>query len=240
MNPKPMLNGGCGRIVMPRTKPPHHVLVDDAVYEPDVVWHNVDKFPGDGVDECLDLFTYPWPWEDNRFKGALFSHVIEHIPHEIRQSKTALDRSHLHIDTDSPPHWFEPQTPTRWKEIEQLGDGFYAFFSELWRVCEPGAVAHILCPFAWSLGAMMDPTHTRYIVPSTFSYLSPDPGAPFEKDYGSHWRIMEEPRPMYHSDFNGAINMGNMSLINHAFEHQINVVSEFYIKLEAVKDGSHD
>ena len=287
-NDKPLLNLGCGHIIMPREKPAHHALVDDALYLPklyieaeeaelwvnelpelaqdmrmeyhddeqfffvvldyplgqEIIWHNVDMRASDGVDEVVDLFRYPWPWASNRFGGALLSHLAEHIPHEIRIGDTPIPEYETYSikwQGDAVPHWFEPELlktaqDNRIAELQGLGDGFYAFFSELWRVCEPGSIAHILSPYAWSLGAMMDPTHTRYLVPSTFGYLSPDPNAPFEKNYGSHWEIVRW-SPMLHSDYNGAVNTQNGALINHAWEHQLNVCTEFYIQLRSVKNG---
>lgn len=249
--PKPMLNLGCGHMIFPALKPAHHVLVDDALYAPDVLWHNVDKFQSDGVDEIVDLFSYPWPWDNNSFSGALLSHLAEHIPHEIRIGDAQpgkFESYRIRWEGEHPPHWFTPELvqtahDSRVDELQKLGDGFYAFFSELWRVCEPGSIAHILAPYGFTTGALVDPTHTRCLLPVTFHYLQPDPNAPFEKEYGSHWQIPGEedgmpdnPRYMLHSDFNGMTNTVNGSALNYAVLHQWNVIQDFYIRLRCVKD----
>ena len=51
-------------------------------------------------------------------------------------------------------------------------DGFFAFFAECWRILKPGAEITLIAPYGFSVGAMQDPTHTRFIVESTFSYLA--------------------------------------------------------------------
>lgn len=42
-------------------------------------WHNVDKYPSDAVDECVDLEVLPWPWPDNSADKVQMVHVLEHL-----------------------------------------------------------------------------------------------------------------------------------------------------------------
>jgi predicted SAM-dependent methyltransferase len=42
--------------------------------------HNVDKLDLTGVDETVDLSSYPWPWEDNSWSHIIAEHVFEHLP----------------------------------------------------------------------------------------------------------------------------------------------------------------
>ena len=172
---KPMLNLGCGKILLPCDRPDHHHLVDADIYD-HPTWLNVDVSPNVGADEVVDVFRYPWPWPDDSFSGALLSHLAEHIPHHI-------------FTTPWIPHDIEHA-----EYIQALPDGFYAFFAELRRVLEPDAIVHILSPYGLSLA---DPTHTRPIVPATFGYLSPDEDAPFAKDYGSHFEVDNNPVIQY-------------------------------------------
>ncbi len=126
-------------------------------YEPD--WRNVDALPLEGVDEQVDLFAYPWPWEDNSITEIWASHIVEHIPHVPRIFQGAL-----------------PLTPCagwmiqRWDCLRDL-DGFYAFFAEAYRVLKPGGTIGVVAPYGKSDGAMFDPQHTRFILESTFHYL---------------------------------------------------------------------
>ena len=114
-------------------------------------------------------------------------------------------------------------------------DGWYAFFYELWRVLTPGAIAHVLSPYAWSQGAMTDPTHTRYLTEHTFTHsMAPDERSPFEYATGNmHWRMVEPARfnitPLF------AHLQDDQQELQRALQTRINVAYELYVKLEAVK-----
>ncbi len=210
MTQKPYLNLGCGKIQLPCERPLHHGLVDGSIYHYPL-WHNVDKVSLPGVDEAVDIFAYPWPWEDNAFDGALLSHLVEHIPHEIN-AQTA--------------------------KLKQMQDGWYTFFSELWRVLTPGAIAHILAPYGWSQGALSDPTHTRQITEYTFTHsMKPEDNGTFQYETGG-----------LHFEMTGPAIFRPTELFQHVTDEmafrrllqtQINVVYEVYVRLEAVKDGEN-
>lgn len=177
---KPMLNVGCGKVILPGAKPPHHEPFPDELYTyPN--WVNVDRVDYPGV-ERMDVFKYPWAYPDNHFSGALLSHIVEHIPHVPK------------VRRPNPGGAWELEqyraVDARAAALERL-DGFYAFFAELHRVLEPGATAHVLVPHAWSQGAMQDPTHHRYLVPESFTYLVPNPNAPFELEALGAWEMGE-------------------------------------------------
>jgi SAM-dependent methyltransferase len=42
--------------------------------------HNVDRIDHAGVDETVDLKSYPWPWDDASYEYILAEHVFEHLP----------------------------------------------------------------------------------------------------------------------------------------------------------------
>jgi hypothetical protein len=209
---KPMLNLGCGRIILPGDKPAHHQLVDDSIYQyPE--WVNIDKNDSPGINQVMDLFCYPWNLPDNAFSGALISHVCEHIPHEIK--------------TNDP-------------EIAELQDGWFAFFGELWRVLEHGAVVHILSPHGHSDDGITDPTHTRYLSGHTFNHsMQPNPDAPFNYNRRLNFAQMEETpmrptewfaRPPYFVD-------GQATEAFWIATHtQINVIRDFYVRLVCIKE----
>lgn len=210
-HPHPYLNLGCGKIHLPALRPAHHVLVDSTIYDYPY-WLNIDHSTNVGADMNFDLFTYPWPLPSDSYDGALLAHIVEHIPHPIR----AFD--------------YNVSLPNRADELRQLPDGFYAFFSELHRVLRHGAVAHVLCPYGLSVGAMQDPTHTRFIVANTFSYLYADPNAPFDKSYGSTWEAVK-PCILYPTEL-GARLQGVM--LN--TEMMFNTYQDIYAPLRVVKD----
>lgn len=136
------LNLGCGTVILP----------------PEEGWVNVDQFPLPGVNLQANLFTFPWPFEDNSADYILASHIVEHIPHQVHEW---IDLYHL-------------------KPIPQ--DGFFVFFREVWRILKSSGLITVLVPYGFSWGGLQDPTHTRYIVPSTFSYLGQSDRLNF--DYG--------------------------------------------------------
>jgi hypothetical protein len=190
-------------------------------------WLNVDKVEGVGADKVFDLFAYPWPLESNSFDGAVLGHIAEHIPHEIKIQH--LGHNELHRSNDKPPYVI-----SRSEELSQLQDGWYAFFSELYRVLTPGAIVHIISPYAWSQGAVTDPTHTRLLTEHTFSHgLAPD-------QYTGTFK--------YNIDCNFAIDghqlryspwaqpfMNDPDMLATAIMTRINMVYDFYVKLRAVK-----
>lgn len=230
MTQKPYANLGAGRIILPAPQPAHHGLVDPAIYSYPL-WENIDRNAEPGIDRVIDLFRYPWPIEDNAYDGALLSHLSEHIPHEIRQS-TTVPGTGFEDSRAGDQKYFE-----RWRELQNLQDGWFAFFAELHRVLTPGNFIHILSPYATSTGAVVDPTHTRYLTPASFMHsMAPDPDAPFAyANGGIHFAINEPWRFNVHHDYAHLLQPGNEKLMERAIEHEFNVVYEFYLKLQVVK-----
>ena len=221
MTQKPYLNLGAGRVILPGEKPAHHVLVDDAIYTYPLYW-NVDRNMQPGIDCVTDLFTYPWPFEDNSFDAALLTHLVEHIPHEIRIDRTRRITGYT-----------DEQTAERIEVLENCQDGWYSMFAELYRVLTPDAIAHILCPYGWSNGAITDPTHTRLITEHTFTHsMSPDPNSPFEYSTGGlHFEMEGNPR----FGGTGLFPLEDSAELMRALQTRINVAHEIYVKLRVVK-----
>ena len=219
MTQKPYLNLGCGRVILPNEPPGHHSIVEPAIYNYPL-WVNADRNDGPGVDCVTDLFTYPWPWADNSFDGALLAHIVEHIPHEIRFRRV--------------PEMYRDNV--RALQLEKMQDGWYAFFSELYRVLTPGSVAHILSPYAWSQGAMTDPTHTRWITEQTFTHsMRPEPDGPFKyANGGIHFELVLPPRFKITELYQHLVQ--RPELLEQALMTQINVAYDIYAQLRVVKD----
>ncbi len=232
---KPYLNLGCGHVILPTLdRPAHHAIVDEAIYHYPL-WHNVDRNAGAGVDEVVDIFTYPWPWVDNSFDGALLSHIAEHVPHEIK-----INPLYEHRGIESVGTMELSSVKERCRALQKMQDGWYAFFSELHRVLTPGAVAHILSPYGWSQGAITDPTHTRLLTEHTFTHsMRPDPAAPFTYETGGlHFEMEEGARFGITEPFQHLIGKGE--LLQQALMTQINVAYDLYVKLRAVKSDAED
>lgn len=108
----------------------------------------IDKYPAAGVDEIVDLFSFPWPWADDSVMEVRCSNFFEHIPKELRvrfmeELWRVLKPGHGALIIT--PHWqheraygdftheWPPITPwtylyfdKNWREREKLTHGAYA------------------------------------------------------------------------------------------------------------------
>ena len=221
------INLGCGRAQLPTTKDnpftKHLMFLPETALDPNERWTNIDRVAIDGVDEVIDLFAYPWvrssngnPWNENTVDEIWASHMVEHIPHTARYAPCA----------------------TTMHQTQGALDGWYAWFYEAWRILKPGGLLHIVAPTAFSLQAMSDPSHTRYIVPSSFSYLSPNPDAPFDYQIAACFEAVDNVLVRYSDAWNSMIDakMVNPDQTHMYSELYNNVMVEMYICLRAIKD----
>lgn len=225
---KPFLNLGCGRTHFPSERPPGHEMVAADFYNTGE-WLNVDKVDSVGADKVFDLFAYPWPLEDNSFDGAILGHIVEHIPHEIKQSLASSLIENGMDSKDSDEFYF-----SRYRKLSQLQDGFYAFFSELYRVLTPGAIAHIISPYGWSDGGITDPTHTRLLTVNTFHHgLSPEQyNGTFKYDIDCNFMV--EGHGLRYTELAKPF-MNDPDLLQNAVMTRLNIVYDMYIQLKVVK-----
>jgi SAM-dependent methyltransferase len=99
----------------------------------------------------VDLFTFPWPFEDNSVDEVHCSHFIEHIPLRDVEARDI---------------------------VSNAGQGYaghdmlLVFFDELYRILKPTGKATIVWPALQSKRAFQDPTHRRFIPDFTMAYLS--------------------------------------------------------------------
>ena len=179
------LNLGSGIFPFPLERdhipnPEHLEPLPDHVFEPG--WVNVDKHPAAGVQECIDLFRFPWvrssngnPFEDDCADLIWAGHILEHVPHQVR------------VRNGLPG----PLARRYGEMIEEL-DGFFVFMAECWRILKPDGLIHIRFPYATSYASLSDPTHTRYMTPGSFSYLGArDENTPFDYNVGCHFELHE-------------------------------------------------
>jgi hypothetical protein len=181
----------------------------------------------------VDLFAYPWPWADNSYDGALLSHIAEHIPHEIRYANEPVFCPGAR--EDEVRRWMEwngKQVALR----SLYQDGWYAFFSELYRVLTPGAIVHILSPYGWSQGAITDPTHTRLLTEHTFTNsMAPDEDSPFKYETGGIHFEMAQPEVFHVTDLFEHLKDDPVEFTR-ALRTRLNVAYEIYVQLRAVKE----
>lgn len=224
----PFLNLGCGKTHLPSAPPPGHETVDPTLYEYPL-WLNVDKVEGVGADKTFDLFKYPWPLEDNSYDGALLAHLCEHIPHEITVSNDGIN-----------PNKFSSASlyTDRANELLKMQDGWSAFFSELYRVLTPGAIVHIVSPYAYSDSGVVDFSHTRYLTERSFlhSMQPANDGATFQYNNGGvHFEMVGLPTLRYMDSF-GILKTTFPYLSDDVIVHCFNnVVYDMMVKLRVVK-----
>lgn len=184
---------------------------------------NVDRVRLDGVGEVVDLFAYPWvrgsngnPWNDSSIDEIWASHIVEHIPHDAR---------------------YAPLASSTHRQQGAL-DGWYAWFYEAWRILKPGGLLHVVVPPAFSFEGMGDPTHTRYIMPASFSYLQPNPDAPFDYQIACRFEAVDDVLVRPSSAWAKLVEEGRVipELMHLFAEININVYNEIYICLRAIKD----
>jgi len=229
------LNLGCGRIIFPLDKekpnpfPEHLANLPDSCYEPG--WVNVDKYPNPGVNETIDLFRFPWirssngnPFNDNSVDEIWASHIIEHIPHQV-----AL--------VDGTP----PNMTREYSRLINNLDGFFVFFAECYRLLKPGGIVHIRCPFGLSVGGIADPTHTRYLVPATFSYLAANgrDTAPFDYHLPMNFEMVVPYNMRFRGRWSEESEYYSAKGIERLLYSQFGVCDELQVTLKAVKE-THD
>lgn len=222
------LNLGCGRAQLPTMRGSQfhwhieHYLPDSA-FDADAGWVNIDAVAQNGVDQVVDIFTYPWPFADNSVDEIWCSHIVEHIPHGARFMWNSADvPKHLRLVPREDKH----------EALERAArsDGFYAFFYEAWRVLKPDGLIHVVCPYAFSMGGMSDPQHRRYITSATFGYLAPQASdAPF--DYALPFAFAADGEAILRTP-NTEMSMEEVQA---RMWRDLDVINEIGIRLRAVK-----
>lgn len=109
---------------------------------------------GDKAKHRVDLFKFPWPFEDNSVEEINLSHFMEHIPAREVEERDIVDnfKSELFLGQDM----------------------MFAFFDEMWRILRHEGWVHVVVPCARNNRAFQDPTHRRFIVEDTFAYFWKD------------------------------------------------------------------
>lgn len=241
----PYLNLGSGRTKFPGERPDHHQLAPEAIYSYPK-WLNISRNASENPDCVMDLFAYPWVLESNAYDGALIAHLAEHIPHEIKidpgnaQIGIAVSKQEFRFD-----NLMYRESQRNIEKLTAMQDGWYCFMSELHRVLTPGALVHIIAPYAWSQGAIHDPDHKRLLTPDSFTHsMKPDPNAPFEYATGGlHFEMQGFTyglSPFFahlapRADDTPDILARKNAALEDALQTRINVVSEFYVCLRCVK-----
>jgi len=127
---------------------------------------------GGKASRVVDLFKFPWPFEDGSVEELHSSHFLEHIP------AREIEEQDLHPGDG-------PAMAARREQF--LGqDMFFAFMDECYRILKPDCWMHVVVPSGRSNRAFQDPTHRRFFMQETFVYLN----AEWRKSQGlDHYRV---------------------------------------------------
>lgn len=225
------LNLGCGTYHLPlvRGKEPQSIIdhvmpVPDILYEPG--WINIDKIDMPQVQEVIDLFRFPWirssngtPFNDNTIDEIWCSHLIEHIPHEVKLARG-----------------LPPVIAQEWQNIVDSYDGFFVFFKEVYRILKPGGLIHLRFPYAVNYPALCDPTHTRYVTMGTLGYLkAQNPEDPFDYNVGVHFEIIGQVMMRFTEDWNQEREYYNEKGTARMLRENYNSVDQISATLQAIK-----
>lgn len=162
----------------------------------------------------IDLSVYPWPFEDNSVAEIHCSHYIEHIYAGYVDNKgTPCLEGH-----------------------PEAKDALFKFFDECYRILIPGGWLEVITPSARSHRGFQDPTHRRFIVGETFSYL---------------WAEWRKANRLDHykvdCDFGGNLNFSTTSELQAKhpdaqaipINHYWNTVHDWIARLQAFKPSRH-
>lgn len=125
--PGAKLNLGCGYDVRPAT----------------TGWTNMDAHPSDPSVIAWDLTRLPWPFQDKTFDLVYASHVLEHVPPILRETK-GIQR-----------------------------DILFDIFDEIHRTLKPGGRLVIRVPWGGSHPSMAHIAHYRQWRPEWLHYFEP-------------------------------------------------------------------
>ncbi len=159
------------------------------------------------AEHKVDLFKFPFPWEDNSVDEIYCSHFVEHLPAREVERRDLTE-------------------PVHEKFLNQ--DFLFAFFDECWRILKPGATMMVIVPSGRSDRAYQDPTHRRFIVAETFGYLNKD----VREGMGlGHYRV----RCNFASNVNPTVsqdmNLRHQEVQARMFRESYNVVCDWHATL---------
>ena len=117
--------------------------------------HEGVDIAGGKAKHKVDLFKFPWPFEDETVEEINCSHFLEHVPAREIELRDLSVRASVTV-----------------------GDGFlgqdmlFAFMDECHRILKPEGRMHVIVPSGRSHRAFQDPTHRRFFMQETFLYFS--------------------------------------------------------------------
>lgn len=132
-------------------------------------YEGVDLY-GESAKHRVDLFKFPWPFENASVDAIHCSHFLEHVPAREIEERDLIGGIGTAGSTDPSSPMY---TGGKMADPSFLGqDMLFAFMDECWRILKPDCWMEIVVPSGRSDRAFQDPTHRRFFVPTTFAYFN--------------------------------------------------------------------
>jgi hypothetical protein len=142
-------------------------------------FEGVDIRGNEKAKHIVDLFKFPWPFEDNSVDEIHASHLLEHVwDREVE----ARDLVRCPAGPDQASYQGLPRTEVELSAggpsalcygAHYLGaDMLFAFMDECWRILKMGGWMNVVVPSGRSNRAFWDPTHRRFFMQETFLYFA--------------------------------------------------------------------
>lgn len=126
-------------------------------------YEGVDFYAPDAQHK-VDLFKFPYPWNDNSVDAIHCSHFAEHLP---ARSVEPRDLALYPLRNDPA---YEAEYKADYDKFVDK-DFLFAFMDECYRILKPNCRMQIIVPAGQSVRGFQDPTHRRFFVYETFFYF---------------------------------------------------------------------
>lgn len=173
----------------------------------------------------VDLFKFPFPWENESVSELHCSHFLEHLPARSVEVRDLTLADIARKDQSFLPAYQEDKKRFLDKDF------LFAFMDECYRILKPGGVMTVIVPSGQSVRGFQDPTHRRFFFQETFLYFSKD------------WRDLNK-LDHYNVGCNFALNVQHTCLEEitrrhpeyqqHAFRHLWNTQIDIHALLKKV------
>jgi predicted SAM-dependent methyltransferase len=131
----------------------------------------------------VDLFKFPWPFENDSVEEIHASHFLEHVPAREVEERD-LRQTTVTVKDLTDPMSIQDAVRRRQEGKAVYGEGvvarflgvdmLFAFMDECYRILKPECWMHVIVPSGRSNRAFWDPTHRRFFMQETFLYFARD------------------------------------------------------------------
>lgn len=119
---------------------------------------NVDIVQLEGVDQVVDLFQFPWPWEDGSVDEIYSRHFFEHVPGKLRMK--FMDECYRVLAPEGKMTFIVPYYASVWAiqdpthEWPPIAEASFWYFNKAWREDQKLEHYDAKCDFDFRIGFM--------------------------------------------------------------------------------------